>query len=1319
MEDKKANIIATLTILTLLLVIIAARVYLKLSKPFYLLAGVDISLILAVFCFLVIRSRYNRERKNLESRYISEGRELRIEYSFLRKVAGVPTKFKLEDLEEATDGFRVQIGKGGSGSVFKGVLKDGSQVAVKRIEGEEKGEREFRSEKMRERRVIEIVDQRLIEAKEVGDEGQVMKLVCVALWCIQEKAKNRPDMATVIEMLEGRVTVNEPPDSKLVVVDLLAAAGGGDDDVDDVTTGVRRVVEMPKLHIQRGRHFRFPSVCSSIISPVSPRRNLRKAVEFGKTHVVRPKGKHQATIVWLHGLGDNGSSWSQILETLPLPNIKWICPTAPSQPISLFGGFPSTAWFDVVDLTENGPDDVEGLDVAAAHVANLLANEPADIKLGVGGFSMGAGTSLYSATCFALGKYGNGNPYPVNLSAVIGLSGWLPCAKTLTGKLEEEQIKNRAASLPILVCHGKGDDVVPFKFGEKSSQALLSHGFKKTTFKAYGALGHYTIPQETEDVCAWLTSTLGLEEMLALFLSSSSSSYLTLSRSVTLHLFRRTTLSSLTMSTNLRTHAYAGNPLKSKTPKSTDTFSPSSAFESLKALIPLIPNHPAPSPDFKVLPFSKGRPLVFSSGGGDASTTTPIWHLGWISLSDCKGMLASRGVDMDENSLVYLGPKVEEDLVCWAVDVSDEEDGVVSGLESRKLCFVELRTLMVAADWVDQRAMDELAIAGHARALLEWHNVSRFCGSCGGANVPKEAGRRKQCSNKACGKRVYPRVDPVVIMLVIDRENDRALLSRQSRYVPRMWSCLAGFIEPGESLEEAVRRETWEETGIEVGDVVYHSSQPWPVGPGSMPCQLMLGFFAFAKSLDINVDKEELEDAQWHSREDVKKALAFAEYRKAQRTAASKIEQICKGVEKSKSLTTDFNVESGELAPMFIPGPFAIAHHLISTWVDQGSSNVHSKPQASVSLSRCSYQMHFQSSGLVSLTHKVLNPLPLRYYLCYSPPRSEPTMATSFFRRLARSAPIAFPAALRSQIKSGHGTFRFSAGAIAALSGGFSCYYLTSGNNLAYLDQAKEETGPKTALNPDKWLEFKLQDTATVSHNTKLFRFSFDPSANLGLHVASCLLTRAPLGYNAEGKTKYVVRPYTPISDPEAKGYFDLLIKVYPDGKMSQHFASLKPGDVLEVKGPIEKFKYSPNMKKHIGMIAGGSGITPMLQVIDTIVKNPEDNTKITLLYANVSPDDILLKQKLDSLQANHPNLKVFYTVDNPTKNWKGGVGYVSKDMALKGLPLPADDTLILVCGPPGMMEHVSGGKAPDWSQGEVKGILKELGFTEQMVFKF
>lgn len=319
-------------------------------------------------------------------------------------------------------------------------------------------------------------------------------------------------------------------------------------------------------------------------------------------------------------------------------------------------------------------------------------------------------------------------------------------------------------------------------------------------------------------------------------------------------------------------------------------------------------------------------------------------------------------------------------------------------------------------------------------------------------------------------------------------------------------------------------------------------------------------------------------------------------------------------------------------------------------------------------------------------------------------------MAT-FFRRLAKAAPIAFGGHTKPASRT-----RF--GALAAISGGISAYYFYCLPDMGYLDQIKEEAGPKYALNPDKWIEFKLQEKAQASHNTQLFRFSFDPDAKLGLHIASCIITRAPNGQNAEGKTKYVIRPYTPISDPDAKGYFDLLIKVYPEGKMSQHFASLKPGDVVEMKGPIEKFRYSPNMKKHIGMIAGGSGITPMLQVIDAILKNPDDNTQVSLLYANVSPDDILLKKKLDILAASNPNLKVFYTVDNPTKDWLGGQGYISKEVAVKGLPSPGDDSLILVCGPPGMMKHISGEKK-DRAQGELSGILKELGYTEDMVYKF
>ncbi|PKA53840.1 Nudix hydrolase 19, chloroplastic [Apostasia shenzhenica] len=364
------------------------------------------------------------------------------------------------------------------------------------------------------------------------------------------------------------------------------------------------------------------------------------------------------------------------------------------------------------------------------------------------------------------------------------------------------------------------------------------------------------------------------------------------------------------MAIYLKAHAFAGNPLKStKLAQSPGIHNPVSALESLKSILLAVAVEDSSS-DVRVLPFRNGRPLARSSDPvGDSS---PAWHLGWVPPSELK--------EVPLDSFVYLGLGEGKDGAYWAVDVT--EAAATSPLSSGRggACFVELRTLMVATDWADDDAMQELAIAGHvfsslslslcpslppsARALLEWNSTSRFCGRCGSITTSINAGRQKQCTKESCKRKIYPRVDPVVIMLVIDKENDRALLSRQSRFVPRMWSCLAGFIEPGESLEEAVRRETREETGIEVGEVVYHSSQPWP-------------------------------DAQWHSREDVKKALKFTEYEKAQRTSAIKVNQMCKGVEKGQNFSLDFNVESGELAPMFIPGPFAIAHHLISSWVHQ------------------------------------------------------------------------------------------------------------------------------------------------------------------------------------------------------------------------------------------------------------------------------------------------------------------------------------------------------------------------------------------------
>lgn len=146
MEDRKAHTIAISLVVILIIVVVVARLVLKLSSTFYFLCGADIAVILAVVAVVVIRLRFRSRQQQLEKQLDAEGRELRIEYSFLRKVAGVPTKFRYQELVDATEGFRALVGKGSSGSVFMGVLTDGTPVAVKRIEGEERGEREFKSE---------------------------------------------------------------------------------------------------------------------------------------------------------------------------------------------------------------------------------------------------------------------------------------------------------------------------------------------------------------------------------------------------------------------------------------------------------------------------------------------------------------------------------------------------------------------------------------------------------------------------------------------------------------------------------------------------------------------------------------------------------------------------------------------------------------------------------------------------------------------------------------------------------------------------------------------------------------------------------------------------------------------------------------------------------------------------------------------------------------------------------------------------------------------------------------------------------------------
>jgi NAD+ diphosphatase len=183
---------------------------------------------------------------------------------------------------------------------------------------------------------------------------------------------------------------------------------------------------------------------------------------------------------------------------------------------------------------------------------------------------------------------------------------------------------------------------------------------------------------------------------------------------------------------------------------------------------------------------------------------------------------------------------------------------------------------------------EELGLVATAKSILDWHRRHRFCAACGTRTAPAQSGFRRDCDS--CGAQHFPRTDPVAIMLVA--RGDTCLLGRQTRFAPGMYSCLAGFVEPAETIEDAVRRETFEEAGVRVGTVRYHSSQPWP-----FPSSLMIGCIAEATSEELNVDREELEDARWFSRDEVKLML-----------------------------------EGRHPAGLTAPQPIAIAHHLLRAW---------------------------------------------------------------------------------------------------------------------------------------------------------------------------------------------------------------------------------------------------------------------------------------------------------------------------------------------------------------------------------------------------
>jgi NAD+ diphosphatase len=245
-------------------------------------------------------------------------------------------------------------------------------------------------------------------------------------------------------------------------------------------------------------------------------------------------------------------------------------------------------------------------------------------------------------------------------------------------------------------------------------------------------------------------------------------------------------------------------------------------------------------PETLFVPVWRSRNLVRGSGDGNPEAV-------YIS-----GDMASV-LRMQDGPWAFLG--ILDDRAVFAIDISATEDPVPLLPESLGT-FVDLRSV----GWGVPRP--EASVLAHARGLIHWRQRHKFCGVCGNACEVKSAGHVMECT--VCKTQHFPRTDPAVIMLV-HRENS-ALLGHSTRFPKAtMYSTLAGFVEPGETLEEAVRREVREESGIVVGDVHYHSSQPWP-----FPGNIMLGFYAEGLTDEITIDPAELKDARWFSRQEIR-----------------------------------------------------------------------------------------------------------------------------------------------------------------------------------------------------------------------------------------------------------------------------------------------------------------------------------------------------------------------------------------------------------------------------------------------------------------
>lgn len=220
-------------------------------------------------------------------------------------------------------------------------------------------------------------------------------------------------------------------------------------------------------------------------------------------------------------------------------------------------------------------------------------------------------------------------------------------------------------------------------------------------------------------------------------------------------------------------------------------------------------------------------------------------------------------------------------------------------------------------------------------------------------------------------------------------------------------------------------------------------------------------------------------------------------------------------------------------------------------------------------------------------------------------------------------------------------------------------------------------------LDPATYSPLPLKAKTLVAPNVYRLTFSLPTTSTvLGLPIGQHVAIKA----DVDGES--IARSYTPVSNNTDRGVLELVVKVYPDGKLTHgYLAGLNSGDEVLFRGPRGAMRYQPGLCKKIGMVAGGTGITPMFQVIRAVCEGDRDTTEVSLIYANRTEQEILLRDELDTFARRYPqNFKVYYLLDQPPAEWAFGSGYVTRDLMAEKLPGPGLDTKVMLCGPPGMV---------------------------------